>query len=325
MEENNCIEEIATLEEVDVITTGGTGTNDYNKLENKPSINDIPLERNKTLDELGIQAKGDYITNETFAQTIDEISEDIEDVRGEIPDISNLSAGVDINRRQIEFLDTRVTKLEEGGQPSGDYATEEYVDEQIQELVDGDISNLTELITELQDVTTKGIYVGYINSVTPNRNNMEEIIKDAINDNASMIILRPTIDLPQNFVAISSGPNLQNYKDGGKGYMYFTDINEHSDSNEMPSVMSYTTKVTFTVTKNDDMEVTIDNVETDFVSGINSTSQHAYVLHTKNETEYTPTKDYHPSTKKYVDDSIKQKINATFRLEGTTLYITTEE
>ena len=43
-----------------------------------------------------------------------------------------------------------------------------------------------------------------------------------------------------------------------------------------------------------------------------------------NTTEYTPTSDYNPSTKKYTDDTIKSKINATFTLEGTTLNITTE-
>lgn len=41
--------------------SGGIGsTKDYNKLTNKPKINDITLEDNKTLDELGIQPEGDY-------------------------------------------------------------------------------------------------------------------------------------------------------------------------------------------------------------------------------------------------------------------------
>ena len=45
---------------------GGTGgTSDYNKLNNKPSINDVELSGNKTLDELGIQPKGDYLKEET--------------------------------------------------------------------------------------------------------------------------------------------------------------------------------------------------------------------------------------------------------------------
>lgn len=41
---------------------GKSGTIDYTELENKPSINDIVLEGNKTLDDLGIQPVGEYAT-----------------------------------------------------------------------------------------------------------------------------------------------------------------------------------------------------------------------------------------------------------------------
>lgn len=37
-------------------------TGDYNKLINKPSINDVELVGNKTLEELGIQSSGEYAT-----------------------------------------------------------------------------------------------------------------------------------------------------------------------------------------------------------------------------------------------------------------------
>lgn len=36
------------------------GTVNYNKLKNKPQINNVTLQDNKTLDELGIQEKGNY-------------------------------------------------------------------------------------------------------------------------------------------------------------------------------------------------------------------------------------------------------------------------
>ena len=48
--------------------TGGTGgTSDYNDVKKKPKINEIELEGNKTLDELGIQPKGDYASKEELA------------------------------------------------------------------------------------------------------------------------------------------------------------------------------------------------------------------------------------------------------------------
>ena len=41
---------------------GSSGTTDYTQLENKPQINSVELTGNKTLNDLGIQAKGNYLT-----------------------------------------------------------------------------------------------------------------------------------------------------------------------------------------------------------------------------------------------------------------------
>lgn len=44
------------------LSASAGGTTDYTQLENKPQINSVELAGNKTLDDLGIQAKGDYLT-----------------------------------------------------------------------------------------------------------------------------------------------------------------------------------------------------------------------------------------------------------------------
>lgn len=44
----------------------GLSTGNYDQLSNKPQINDIELVGNKSLDELGIQPAGDYLTDETL-------------------------------------------------------------------------------------------------------------------------------------------------------------------------------------------------------------------------------------------------------------------
>lgn len=46
--------ETVDIEVEDVIQTGGSGTNNYNHLSNKPSINGVVLTGNKTLEELGV-------------------------------------------------------------------------------------------------------------------------------------------------------------------------------------------------------------------------------------------------------------------------------
>ena len=47
-------------------TGGGSGgTSNYNDLSNKPKINNVELNGNKSLNDLGIQPKGNYLTSET--------------------------------------------------------------------------------------------------------------------------------------------------------------------------------------------------------------------------------------------------------------------
>lgn len=59
LEEDN-EEEVTTLEE-DI--SGGTGTNNYNDLMNKPQINNVVLTDNKTSKDLGLQDEMEALTN----------------------------------------------------------------------------------------------------------------------------------------------------------------------------------------------------------------------------------------------------------------------
>ena len=49
---------------------GGSGTTDYNSLENKPHINGVELQGEKTLEELGIQKKGNYASKEEIPTSL---------------------------------------------------------------------------------------------------------------------------------------------------------------------------------------------------------------------------------------------------------------
>ena len=75
------------------VNTGGSGTSDYNDLEHKPSINDVVLEGNKTLEDLGImgsdkaytkeevnqalETKADKTLVDTFSQKVDSLEESL--------------------------------------------------------------------------------------------------------------------------------------------------------------------------------------------------------------------------------------------------------
>ncbi len=57
-----------TIEDNVISSTGGSGTGgttDYTELANKPKINGVTLSGNKTLSELGIQGKGNYLESES--------------------------------------------------------------------------------------------------------------------------------------------------------------------------------------------------------------------------------------------------------------------
>lgn len=59
------------------IQGGGSGTTNYNDLSNKPKINNIELTGNKTLDNLGIQPKGDYATISDLEDTVSDLEQQI--------------------------------------------------------------------------------------------------------------------------------------------------------------------------------------------------------------------------------------------------------
>lgn len=109
-------------------TTGGT-TN-YNDLSEKPKINDVELKGNKTLDELGIQPKGKYLTEEkdpTIAQHIKKITEE---------DIKKWNNKSDFSGNYNDLKD--VPNLSQ-------YATIEEVNSLIG-TINGELASLTEVV-----------------------------------------------------------------------------------------------------------------------------------------------------------------------------------
>lgn len=97
------------LEVVDVATAsldvggssgGGSGVSDYALLSNKPRINDIVLNGNKTAEELGLQPKGDYA------------------LRNELPEVPDMN-----DYAKVEDVNEALNALAE--QIPTDYITEE--------------------------------------------------------------------------------------------------------------------------------------------------------------------------------------------------------
>lgn len=82
---------------------GGTGTSDYNDLTNKPQINGVSLSGNKTLDQLGIQAKGNYLTSiPDVYVTESELGTKVDKNQGTLNSGKYLAVGTDGN---VELVD----------------------------------------------------------------------------------------------------------------------------------------------------------------------------------------------------------------------------
>ena len=88
--------------------SGETGTTNYNNLLNKPQINGVELSGNKTLDSLGIQAKGDYALNQDISNlaTKSELNNKVDKVSGKqlstndfTTDLKNKLDIVDVNAK----------------------------------------------------------------------------------------------------------------------------------------------------------------------------------------------------------------------------------
>lgn len=61
---------LAVSEDGTLSSTTSGGTTDYTALSNKPQINGIELNGNKTLDQLNIQVKGDYVTTSSLNESL---------------------------------------------------------------------------------------------------------------------------------------------------------------------------------------------------------------------------------------------------------------
>lgn len=109
---------------INIPSGGGTGggTTDYNDLSNKPQLNGVTLEGDTTLDDVGVQPKGNYLTSvpQASSTTIGGIKAENAGIGDTVPVKIKTdgtlvvptypeSASADIPRQQMQNTDTTVT------------------------------------------------------------------------------------------------------------------------------------------------------------------------------------------------------------------------
>ncbi len=169
MEDCKCIEELTALEEVKVIEKG-TGTDDYAELTNKPSINSHELKAGEnTLDELGIQVKGNYATKDELPDTSSFITKEVSDLT---------------NYYSKNETDTKL----------GEKADKEYADtafakkEDITDFIKKDVSNLENYYDKQTiDTKTENFITKAVDDLTNYYKKSETYTQEEVNQRISAI------------------------------------------------------------------------------------------------------------------------------------------
>lgn len=172
------------------ISGGSSGTGDYNQLTNKPQINSVELSGNKTLAALGIQAAGDYATNNQVTESINNLKTSLESQIELKQDKGDYALNSDIPTKVSELQNdsqfVTETALTDGlapkadktyvdeqlatKQPAGDYATTSNLalkaDKSTVDTLQEQVTSNTSAIATKQDKLVSGTNIKTINGQT---------------------------------------------------------------------------------------------------------------------------------------------------------------
>lgn len=239
---------------------------------------------------------------------------------------------LDSNNASLENVLEAINEL-----PSSEmFATNEYVDEQLStkqplltagENITIDENNIISAIvgnigtTDIQEFPTIDLtdYISY--TETGQSINITDAGKAKLSELFTNYYKRHNTIAGLNFTITSRKYNPRGFKmlmlyrdEFSAGNAYFYQIMFPADLDI--SNMSYTS-MNFNYTVSEDGTVTLGRIGdwgSDFKNGLSKNRIKDYVLAKSNTTSFTPTEDYHPATKKYVDDAVSAAITAA--LEG---------
>lgn len=267
--------------------SGMGGTSNYEELENKPKINDVELSGNKTLKELGI----DIPTNSDF--TLSGLSE---------KSYNSLS-----DKPTIPVVPTDISAFNnDKGYISSYTETDPTVPSYVKSISENDINNWNNK-ANLSDIPSNDFYTYYLESrksafiegyggmSSSDFPFFQNIINKYRNKNTKPCILLKANVSTKNNSSTCLLTNIE-YSDSEVAF-YGVAFGLGSYTNIQNNLYSASTmNIRFSVTTTNET-ITITN-------GIMCESFARKFLSTDNKISYTPTNDYNPATKKYVDNSI---------------------
>lgn len=251
------------------ITGGSGGTSDYEDLDNKPSINNVELSGNKSLNDLGIQPSGNYALESDIPTKISDLTDDSDFL--ESTDLKTINGNSLVGSGDITIS---------GGSSFGLH-TEQYD------------------IFGNKNVTHAYMYDELYGTNADFAANGLDFLEKVYNDFAKYFDTTAS----KNFIKIVGNDGdgifnvsiqLDNLVSSGKVYGNYWNYSQYRS-----------------IKKQIKFNVSLENGVYK-ISGLQDhSSPVAISLTTRNDIAYTPTSNYHPATKKYVDDSIASAITTT--------------
>jgi len=251
------------------ITGGSGGTSDYEDLDNKPSINNVELNGNKSLNDLGIQPSGNYALESDIPTKISDLTDDsdfLESTDLKTVNGNSLVGSGDITISGGSSFGLHTEKYDIFGNK---FVTHAYMyDENYGTEADFVAHGLNFLEKVYND------FVKYFDTTAAGN-----FIKIVGNDGDG--IFNVSIQLSN---LVSSGTVYGNYWN----YSQYRSIKKQIKFN-----------------------VTLENNVYKISRLQNNSDPIIISLTARNDIAYTPTSNYHPATKKYVDDAIASAITTT--------------
>lgn len=312
------------LGEGNIRITGEGGTADYEDLDNKPSINNVELNGNKTLGDLGIQPAGSYALASDIPTNLSELTDDT--THRLVTDTEKITWN-----NKSDFSGSYNDLTNKPTLFSGDY---------------DDLTNKPSIPTKISDLTDDSNFLESTDLKTINGNSLVGSGDITISSGEKPLMyyletdLTSTSDWGTNNVLSNNDLNklssiINDVYNNGKNF--FTLIITSENNKKTPITFTYTIYSNRNIqTKPTQLELySIQtegqltpnflikfksfllscnitwNGETPTVTFAMVSKSEQSFLATNNNSSYTPTSNYQPATKKYVDDSIASAITTT--------------
>lgn len=314
-------------------------TDNYEELSNRPYINGTEIVGQLTLEDLGIQPAGDYLNQndlEEIENKINNMDLSAYATNTRVDEVEAQIENIDLTPYATkEFVSEEISNIDIPETDLSGYATEEYVDDAIAgidipetdltdyatiQYVDDSIANIDnpDTIPTVEITSCVRPYSGgtVVSNIPENCTNLSELINTIYqNKYIGPVKVQTPIQVDTKIL----NPSFESINNTVNSYLYTLTTQEETYTFITMSYYRLPIRIYHLYIEgtweNDIFTCTGYRYEVTRSYNIPTVEN---VLTKKSPTEFTPTSDYHPATKKYVDDLLANT-NGLIDIEETTI------